>query len=136
MARFAAPHPLVVPWRGRIPLVSEVDPECALAASRLVGESLGVLQLLGEFAADRIGNVNLTPLESGESRCLRITRNTRRFTLGALRQYLSKASKVSPKPGLNERTCRARRRPEPSCSPRHKLSRGTFWAQKLRKSGQ
>src|SRR5262249_548812 len=36
-----APYPLVVPWRARVPLVSEVEPEGALADDWLEGEPFG-----------------------------------------------------------------------------------------------
>ena len=64
------PHALVMPWRFRIPLVGEVEPECRLDDGRLEGEPLGALQLLGELAADRVGNIDLAALEGSQPRGL------------------------------------------------------------------
>ena len=64
------PHPLVVPWRLRVPLVGEVEPEWCLDDGRLQAEPLGALELLGELAADGVGDVDLAALERGQPRGL------------------------------------------------------------------
>src|SRR5215469_3871004 len=60
-------------------------------------------QLLGEFAADRVGNVD-SPSFNAASRVESsgITFITSRSTLGFLRQYPSKASSTSSTPGVND----------------------------------
>src|SRR5262249_40877950 len=63
-------HPLVVPWRLRVPLVGEIEPLRARGVYRLEGEPLGALQLLGQFTADRVDNVDIAPLERSQPRGL------------------------------------------------------------------
>ena len=63
-------HALVVPRRLRIPLVGEVEPEGALDHHRLQRQARRLLQLLGELAADRVGDVDLAALQRRQPRRL------------------------------------------------------------------
>src|SRR5216683_4118715 len=68
IARLAGlPHPHIMPWRSRIPLLREIDPERGRVA-RLEGEPGCALQLLGKLAADPIDAVDLATLERRQSR--------------------------------------------------------------------
>jgi hypothetical protein len=64
------PHPLIVPGRFRVPLIREIHGERALDDHRLEAEARRALQFFGELAADRIGNVDLAPLERRQTRGL------------------------------------------------------------------
>ena len=68
------PHALVVPWRLRVPLVGEVDPERRRDDGGLEGEPLRALQLLGELAADRVDDVDLAALQRRQPRRLVVDR--------------------------------------------------------------
>ena len=69
------PNPRIVPGRLVIPLIGEVEPERALDDRRLQGETFGALDLLGELATDRVGNIDLAILECGKPRRLIGNRN-------------------------------------------------------------
>ena len=69
-------------WSGKY------DPERAPEPRRLQRETRRALQLLGQLAADRVGDVDLAALQRGQPRrSSGITLKTSRFTLGVLRQY-------------------------------------------------
>src|ERR1700738_1468946 len=59
-----------MPWRFRVPLIRKVYVEHALNDRRLEGQPGCALQLFGEFATDRIGDVDLAALEGREPRGL------------------------------------------------------------------
>ena len=63
-------HPPVAPRRFRVPLVGEVHPLCGLTDVRLQRQPRGSPELLGQRAADRIGDVHLTSLQRGQARGL------------------------------------------------------------------
>src|SRR5262245_17565924 len=92
-----------MPWRLCVPLIGKVEPVGADKDLRLKGEAMGVLQLLGELPADRVGNIT-SPRLSAISRDASsgITLNTSRLTVGVLRQYASNASRVSSAPGVKD----------------------------------
>src|SRR6266446_9899699 len=58
-----------MPRRLGVPLFREVDPLCA-DYRRFEGEARRALQLLGELAADRVGDVDLAAFECREPRRL------------------------------------------------------------------
>jgi hypothetical protein len=60
-----SPHPLVVPWRLGVPLLGEVEPGRQWGVDRFEGKPRSALQLLGEFAANVIRDVDLAALEGG-----------------------------------------------------------------------
>ena len=55
-----------MPWRFRVPLLGESQPEGALDYHRLEAQSRGALQLLGQFTADRIDQIDLAAGQRGE----------------------------------------------------------------------
>ncbi len=63
-------HAPVVPRRFRIPLLGEVDPVRGLADVGLERQPRGPPDLLGQLAAQVIGDVQLTPLQRGQARGL------------------------------------------------------------------
>ena len=59
-------YPLVMPRRFRVPLLGESEPEGALDHRRLEAEPGSALQLLGQFAADRIDDIDLAAGQRGK----------------------------------------------------------------------
>ena len=68
--RHGLAHPRVVPGRFRIPLIGEIDPERRVDHHRLQREPRRALQLLGQLAADRVGEIDLAALQRREPRGL------------------------------------------------------------------
>jgi len=60
----------IVPRRFRIPLIREIDPEGGLTDVRLEGQARATSDLLGQGAADRVGDVDLTTLQARQARGL------------------------------------------------------------------
>src|SRR5262249_17392252 len=56
-------HALIVPRRILVPLFGKIQPEWRRADRRLDAEARRALQLIGEFATDRIGNIDLATLQ-------------------------------------------------------------------------
>src|SRR5262249_54446509 len=61
-------HALIVPWRIRMPLFWKIEPVGSRADRCLDAETRRALQLLGEFASDGIGDIDLATLQGRQPR--------------------------------------------------------------------
>src|SRR5262249_16704590 len=64
------PHPFVMPRRFRVPLIWKINIEHTLDDRWLECQSGCALQVFGQFAADRVDDVDLAALECGKPRGL------------------------------------------------------------------